>query len=71
MCKAPHGDPQRPAPDLEPHPTLDDSALPLIYHQAFNATDPSNGTASIANVHRVLASSGVGASTIEQVSNSF
>ncbi|POW01036.1 hypothetical protein PSTT_12762 [Puccinia striiformis] len=46
---------------------INDAALPLIYHQAFNATDPSNGTASIANVHRVLASSGVGASAIEQI----
>ncbi|KAA1118945.1 Sorting nexin mvp1 [Puccinia graminis f. sp. tritici] len=56
---------------FEPDPRLqgniNDSALPIIYHQAFNATDPSNGTASIANVHRVLASSGVGASAIEQI----
>ncbi|MBW0466375.1 hypothetical protein O181_006090 [Austropuccinia psidii MF-1] len=46
---------------------INQSALPIIYHQAFNATDPSNGTASLANVHRVLASSGVGASVIEQI----
>ncbi|PLW09697.1 hypothetical protein PCANC_20730 [Puccinia coronata f. sp. avenae] len=54
-------------PDSRLQGNINDSALPLIYHQAFNATDPSNGTASIANVHRVLASSGVGASTIEQI----
>ncbi|OAV93936.1 hypothetical protein PTTG_08595 [Puccinia triticina 1-1 BBBD Race 1] len=54
-------------PDARLQGNINDSALPLIYHQAFNATDPANGTASIANVHRVLASSGVGASAIEQI----
>lgn len=54
-------------PDSRIQASINESALPLIYHQAFSAADSSNGTASIANVHRVLASSGVGASVIEQI----
>ncbi|CAH7690676.1 hypothetical protein PPACK8108_LOCUS26098 [Phakopsora pachyrhizi] len=46
---------------------INEASLPLIYHQAFGAADPNGATASIANVHRVLASSGVGASVIEQI----
>ncbi|KAH9809806.1 hypothetical protein DFH28DRAFT_988057 [Melampsora americana] len=46
---------------------LTEANLPNIYHQAFNAADPSAGTISLANAHRVLASSGVGASTIERI----
>ncbi|EGG07004.1 uncharacterized protein MELLADRAFT_106215 [Melampsora larici-populina 98AG31] len=46
---------------------ISEAALPNVYHQAFNAADPSAGTISLANAHRVLASSGVGASTIERI----
>ncbi|KAG0144798.1 hypothetical protein CROQUDRAFT_672131 [Cronartium quercuum f. sp. fusiforme G11] len=46
---------------------INEANLPTIYHQAFNAADPSAGTVSLANAHRVLAGTGVGASTIERI----
>ena len=54
--------------DMKMSKTADASTAPQVYHKAFMLIDPtSSGETSVGGLSRVLATSGLSASTIERV----